>query len=77
MENIFGNLSMNPNITWDIVSTNSDKQWDWSRVSQNLFSKHPLVLIRNLENKNMIRIKKIFSDDRLYTDINSVIFSYV
>ena len=31
----YDDLSLNPNITWDIVSTNPDKPWNYSWLSRN------------------------------------------
>jgi hypothetical protein len=28
-------ISQNPNITWDIITTNPEKPWDWDTISQN------------------------------------------
>jgi len=33
-------LSQNPNITWEIVSQNLDKKWNWEGLSRNYFTKH-------------------------------------
>jgi len=30
-------LSMNPNITWEIVQSNLDKDWDWWCLSETLY----------------------------------------
>ena len=32
----WGQLSLNPSITWDIVKEFSDKPWDWYYLSMNL-----------------------------------------
>ena len=32
-------LSINPNITWNIVEMNLDKPWDWGMLSSNKFGK--------------------------------------
>jgi hypothetical protein len=29
-------ISLNPNITWNIIQANPDIQWDWLNISQNL-----------------------------------------
>jgi hypothetical protein len=29
-------LSRNPNITWDVATSNPDKPWDWNALSTNL-----------------------------------------
>lgn len=31
-------ISLNPNITWDIVRGNINRPWDWSRLSSNTFT---------------------------------------
>ena len=31
----WSNLSLNPNITWEIVNANPDKPWDWDVLSYN------------------------------------------
>ena len=29
------NISLNPNITWEIIENNPDKNWDWNCISIN------------------------------------------
>ena len=37
----WGNLSRNPNVTWDIVVANPDKPWNYRELSFNEMKKHP------------------------------------
>ena len=32
-------ISINPNITWEIIQNNLDKDWDWYRISFNYMDK--------------------------------------
>ena len=32
---------MNPNITWEIIKNNPDKNWDWSNLSRNWMCYNP------------------------------------
>ena len=52
-------LSLNPNITYDIVQKNPDKSWNYYYLSQNLFNKHPFIHKKNLMKKySSIWLKK-------------------
>jgi hypothetical protein len=35
-------LSMNPNITWEIIEANPEKKWDWQSISWNSMEKNPI-----------------------------------
>ena len=37
-------LSVNPNITLDIIETNMEKPWDWEGYSNNKFTKQSHIL---------------------------------
>jgi hypothetical protein len=43
-------LSINPHITWEFVRDHQAKDWDYSYLSQNLFGKHPVVILLKRQN---------------------------
>ena len=71
-------LSKNPNITWDIVQAHPDKPWDWIALSSNKFLKDKIALKNyNKKMKDKRTLNRILkNDNRLYTEINSVINRY-
>ena len=40
-------ISMNPNITMDIIRENLDRPWDWYWISHNIFQKEKELFIEN------------------------------
>ena len=63
----YGRLSINPNITWDIVKSNPDKPWDYDILYQNAMS---------LSKENFIRkkLQEDFSKSELKRELMEVIF---
>ena len=43
-------ITYNPNLTWDFIEENQDKNWDWKEISINPFTKQ----------KQLCRINKYY-----------------
>ena len=35
-------ISLNPNITWEIIRDNPEIPWNWATISYNKFKQHPI-----------------------------------
>ena len=71
-------LSMNPNITWEIVLANPNKPWDWYWLSVNKMGKNPFIINKKrIERESINYLLTETINENLIPDINRFILSFI
>jgi hypothetical protein len=48
-------LSLNPNITWEIIQINIDKPWNWVMLSSNKFTKDKEMFMLRINHQKFVQ----------------------